>query len=415
MLFENQIKDILLTALILLLLATCKNENEIIPPGNITSISPKTGQPGTAVKIRGTNFGSDRAKVSVTFNGVDATIVQLSDTLLEVTAPSGSQSGLVELVVRDQKITGPEFKYYNLYFYGRKDLHAAYWKDNTPVTLDFGYLVDLAVSGTDVHAIGYIESASSPTMPTYWKNGQPMPLEDLTLWDRLTSIATSGQDIYICATREQSSSVNTTARYWKNGKLIFSTELTDDSFDRAYDIAASGNDVYMVGTNYGIAKMWKNGIVTFLSDANSSTFTVAQHIRIIGSDVHIIGTENSSVIRYWKNGIATPLEGSPRGFPSSFALTDGHIYISGDGTLPSFQPDQFFAKYWDNGVEHVLTPNESNHYAAAIEVTDDALYILNDVFGGTYPAHSTLTKNGATTSPVFEPSGSVSGMLVVYY
>jgi hypothetical protein len=97
---------------------------------------------------------------------------------------------------------------------------AVYWKNGTRVSLNDAsvdpdvtdtYASGIAVSGADVHVIGYIKMISG----VYWKNGVQIPLGNPAQYENVTnnmnSILLSGTDVYI--------SFNT-AEYWKNGTLV---------------------------------------------------------------------------------------------------------------------------------------------------------------------------------------------------
>ena len=61
----------------------------------ISSITPSSGVPGTAVNIRGTNFS---APITVSFNGIPATISGQSMTSLTATVPAGATTGPIQMV-----------------------------------------------------------------------------------------------------------------------------------------------------------------------------------------------------------------------------------------------------------------------------------------------------------------------------
>ncbi len=105
---------LLVTLFSSLFFVQCKEQEKVMPPATLTSISPKTGQPGTVVKIRGNNFSKTLSENTVMFNGVKAEITSSYDTLLKVKVPSGGSSGPVEISVRTQKLIGTDFKYYNI-------------------------------------------------------------------------------------------------------------------------------------------------------------------------------------------------------------------------------------------------------------------------------------------------------------
>lgn len=65
----------------------------------ITTISPKTGGPGTSVAILGTGFTNVTAANGVTFGGVNALYTVNSDTSITATAPYGMPAGDIDVVV----------------------------------------------------------------------------------------------------------------------------------------------------------------------------------------------------------------------------------------------------------------------------------------------------------------------------
>ena len=65
----------------------------------ITTVSPNSGAPGTAVTITGTNFGATQATSTVTFGGTVATTTSWSATSIGVTVPAGATTGAVAVTV----------------------------------------------------------------------------------------------------------------------------------------------------------------------------------------------------------------------------------------------------------------------------------------------------------------------------
>ncbi|NGM62618.1 hypothetical protein G5B30_11900 [Sphingobacterium sp. SGG-5] len=55
----------------------------------ITALSPESGEAGDVVTITGTGFGVDRSKVKIRFSTVEATVISVTDTEIEVEAPQG--------------------------------------------------------------------------------------------------------------------------------------------------------------------------------------------------------------------------------------------------------------------------------------------------------------------------------------
>lgn len=81
----------------------------VIPAPVISSISPKTGVPGTEVTISGANFSPSASGNTVLFGGEEATIISASEKELIVKVPEGAGDGPVEVQVNDQSVTGPVF------------------------------------------------------------------------------------------------------------------------------------------------------------------------------------------------------------------------------------------------------------------------------------------------------------------
>ncbi|MBN8650298.1 MAG: IPT/TIG domain-containing protein [Cytophagales bacterium] len=409
----NKIRYFLILCAFLLVRCESSDENPI-EPASISEITPLTGQPGTLVKIRGKNFSKNALENIVKFNGVRAEIAQVNDTLMEVVAPILSKSGLIEIEVRKSKIIGPEFRYYHLYTYGRSNYAACFWKDGIQTTLNsVGHVNDLVVSGEDIHAIGF-EFLDAIKVPKYWKNNQSIPLEGTNSQTELTGIVVSNGDVYICGYQRGTYPINRVAKYWKNGILTFSSTVYDFITASPNDIAVIGNDVYMVGQEYPNAVLWRNGVPTPLEGTGICS---AERILINDSDIHIVGVEGLgfySRIFHWKNDIRmAPLEVNGHAYDISIHNSD--VYISGYGY--GEQMGTTVAKYWVNGLEKISSPISPNRYIAAIEVTDDAIYLLNNQFGELYPYFSVLTKNGQVITPDYGPGvvGSIDGMTIVYY
>jgi len=87
-----------------------KDEPPLIAP-KISSIDPDRGMPGTEIKIGGTGFGDDIAKVSVTINGVPAVVKSVTETQIVVVIPEDAGSGPVNVTIHGVTVTGPSFAF----------------------------------------------------------------------------------------------------------------------------------------------------------------------------------------------------------------------------------------------------------------------------------------------------------------
>src|SRR5437867_4267691 len=83
---------------------------------------------------------------------------------------------------------------------------------------------DASPAEVDVYVAGTVYNGTSVNglpngIPTYWKNGQPIPLTDGTKWAGASSIAVVGSDIYVAGV-ESNGPFKQIAKYWKNGQPI---------------------------------------------------------------------------------------------------------------------------------------------------------------------------------------------------
>lgn len=74
----------------------------------ITSFEPTSGPPGTAVTIRGANFGTRRGLVRVRIGERNAQVVRVTDTELRVVIPQSAETGTFHVGVRLQGATDSE-------------------------------------------------------------------------------------------------------------------------------------------------------------------------------------------------------------------------------------------------------------------------------------------------------------------
>ncbi|RED95971.1 IPT/TIG domain-containing protein [Marinoscillum furvescens] len=74
----------------------------------IISFSPNEGRVGTVVTILGKNFSSQTNSVKVSFDGVEASVEQASESLLVVSVPAGATTGTLSVVIFGEEAVSEE-------------------------------------------------------------------------------------------------------------------------------------------------------------------------------------------------------------------------------------------------------------------------------------------------------------------
>lgn len=255
-----------------------------------------------------------------------------------------------------------------------------YWKNGASVILPKAASsisiepLSIAVSGNDVHVVGFEGNAKFQTIGRYWKNGVVTQLDGVP--GILNEVVTSGNDVYIAGVGYAPDSSSTSATYWKNGKSV---KLDNAVHGGAEAIAMSNNDVYIGGYTFTylpgartIATYWKNGIAIPLGDG--SKFTSVKSIAVAGNDVHAVGyvvddSTSNYIGRYWKNGVETPLTGGEKSSNFHVKVSGGDVYITGNDEI---SPGRYRAKYWKNGIPTTLDDTG----ASSTDIR--GLYIVNN-------------------------------------
>ena len=105
-------KLLYLTAALVLVLGACKKKDQTVkPPLTISSFLPASGLGGTLVTIYGKGFGDDTLTNIVTFNGLKATIFEVTDTSLVVVAPASGTTGPVVVTAGGRNVTAGTYTY----------------------------------------------------------------------------------------------------------------------------------------------------------------------------------------------------------------------------------------------------------------------------------------------------------------
>jgi hypothetical protein len=256
---------------------------------------------------------------------------------------------------------------------------AVYWKNGIPVrlpgTTNSTEAFALSVSGQDVYVTGIEMNRSGVRMPVYWKNGFMIKLSGRNITP--TSIAVSHDNVYITGVADTtlgdifSSYHMHTAMYWKNGTLtnLSTNNPTYLSGSWATSIAVSGNDVYIAGNeNFGgvpnpVMKYWENGASRNPMGVSGRSWGTS--ICISENNLYIAGWDyggsNDTYASYWKNDSLINI-GTKASYANSISVIGNDVYIAGE----EFNGSNLMATYWKNGVPIHLTDGSKHAEARSI-------------------------------------------------
>lgn len=301
----------------------------------------------------------------------------------------------------------------DIYVAGMENNLPVYWKNGQVIPLDN---ISYGVAGTSIAVVGndiYVAGTRNELMwndyaAKYWKNGQAISLGDAA---GATSITAAGSDVYVAGWKWEPSGSGAVAvaKYWKNGQAVSLTDGTREAY--ANCIMVSGSDVYVAGqeavnstaySNY-IAKYWKNGVAVLLTNGSSDAW--ANSITVVGNDVYVAGYENG-MAKYWKNGQSVSLS---QGNATSIAVVGSDVYVA--GYYHQGQGNSI-AKYWKTGQEVSLTSG-SEGFATSVAVFGSDVYVAG--FEINFPSFTYTAKYWKNGQAIPLSNGGLAGSIVVVH
>jgi len=135
----------------------------VVSPPSLSVITPLSGPVGAQISIKGLYFSTKIAENKVYINGIEIPLKTASATELSLTLTSGIGTGKIEVVVNDQRTTGPEFKTQNL---GITKVSPENGLSGTVVTLTgTGFSTDAAQNTVTFNGLpAVIQSASATSL-----------------------------------------------------------------------------------------------------------------------------------------------------------------------------------------------------------------------------------------------------------
>lgn len=354
------------------------------PTPTITGINPTYGGYGDTITLTGTNFDTITSNICISNSsslgvGSCANVIAISASQIKFIVPTNWGSGniIYTNMSNNKKDTGSLFTYLTSYVCGYSDNYAILWKDGGWNKLTNGSYpacaYSMCTSGNDIYIAGYEKNSSNKSVAKIWKNSIATALTDGTKSAVGYSVFVNGNDVYV-AGYEESNIVNAAGTYnkiakcWKDGVATNLTDGTNESV--AKSIFVNNGNVYVVGYQWQgskyIAMLWINAKATNLSDGTN--FAMANSVFVSGNNVYVAGYDGGSA-KLWLNGIESTLTG---GVNANSVIVNGNgVFVAGAGNSSN---NVSVAKFWKDGVATSLSNGNSAASSNSIFVYGKNVY-----------------------------------------
>ncbi|MFV0530620.1 MAG: IPT/TIG domain-containing protein [Flavobacteriales bacterium] len=277
---------IIFTILVCISFITCNSSEDAIL-ATVSNMLPTRGPKNTEVTITGSNFGTDINQVHVFFNGKEAEIKSVSETIIVAIVPPKAFTGNVTVVVRGQETEGLYFNY---------------------------EISDVQVSTLAGSTVGYTDGTGTsarfynPSGITVDSQGNLYVAD--TYNHRIRKITPEG----VVSTLAGSSILGNTDGAGANARFYYPRDITVDSQDNLY--VADTN-------NHRIRKITPEGVVSTLAGSTlgntdgtgtSARFHYPYGIATDSQDnVYVADTYNHRIRKVTPEGVVSTLAGSTLG------------------------------------------------------------------------------------------------------
>lgn len=366
------------------LLFACEEDIDIIEP-KITKIVPESDGPGVEVMISGSGFGDDISALTVSFSGVVAPIISVSDSLIITVVPEGAQTGKIFIQANDVQTSSAQD------FVVLKGMWTQ--KSTIPASRLFGAAVGFTYDGKGILGSG---SDNGAFLDEFWEydhtNDAWHPLSPILNGKRhLCSSFVIGENAYVGLGRKDGETDASREFYRYN--------IIEDSWAALNDFP----DVLPVYKDYRTAfgyeekaylilenKVWVYDPVLddwSIYDDYPGKGTSGLIAEVVGSDVYI-GLGFSNALDWWKYDVQNNTWLQLEDFPStiswnvqSFIIND-KIYVVGKECW-EYNPQ---SALWTQKTSHpdgcrfatTFTLQDKGYLGAGISLTNTSQLFNND-------------------------------------